>query len=148
MSDLRASDADRERAAARLKVALDEGRLDLTEYDDRLQRAYAARTYSDLDALFVDLPQPVPAQYAQVAPTGAVRAGGAPVGRQGHRDWATGAVGSWLMVSAICTVIWLLGDARGDFWPKWVIVPWGLFVLLGLLRGPRQHRRGDRHGCP
>ncbi len=144
MSELRASDTDRERAAARLKVALDEGRLDLTEYDERLQRAYAARTYSDLDALFVDLPQPVPPQHAQVAPA---HVGGAPADRQSRREWVSGAIGSWLMVSAICTVIWLLGDVHGDFWPKWVIVPWGLFVLLGLLRGPRHHRRGDRHGC-
>ena len=35
--------------ADRLRVALDEGRLDLHEYDERLQRAYAARTYGDLD---------------------------------------------------------------------------------------------------
>src|ERR687885_815865 len=48
--DMRASDADRTVVAERLQTALDEGRLSLTEYDERLQQTYAARTYGDLDA--------------------------------------------------------------------------------------------------
>ena len=61
--DLRAGDADRERVAERLRTALDEGRLNLYEYDDRLREAYAAKTYGELDALLADLPgvTPVPA---------------------------------------------------------------------------------------
>ena len=39
-----------------LRVALDEGRLDLHGYDERLQRAYAAKTYGELQALLSDLP--------------------------------------------------------------------------------------------
>src|SRR5262245_47581179 len=54
--DLRAGDADRERVAERLRTALDEGRLNLYEYDERLRDAYAAKTYSELDALVGDLP--------------------------------------------------------------------------------------------
>jgi hypothetical protein len=42
--ELRAGDADRERVAERLRLALDEGRLNLHEYDERLQEAYAAKT--------------------------------------------------------------------------------------------------------
>nr|WP_230414830.1 DUF1707 domain-containing protein [Micromonospora tarapacensis] len=55
---MRAADSDRQAVAERLRVALDEGRLDLHEYDERLQRAYAARTYAELDALVGDLPAP------------------------------------------------------------------------------------------
>jgi hypothetical protein len=53
---LRASDADRDRAAAILGAAYSEGRLSLDEYDDRLHRALSARTYADLDQLVTDLP--------------------------------------------------------------------------------------------
>jgi Domain of unknown function (DUF1707) len=43
---LRASDADRDRAAAILGAAYTEGRLSEDEYDDRLQGALSARTYA------------------------------------------------------------------------------------------------------
>ena len=43
--EMRAADSDRQAVADKLKKALDEGRLDLAEYDERLQRAYAAKTY-------------------------------------------------------------------------------------------------------
>lgn len=33
-----------------------DGRLDLTEYDERVQQAWAARTYGELEALTADLP--------------------------------------------------------------------------------------------
>ena len=55
---LHASNGDRENAAERLRLALDEGRLDLTGYDERLQAAYAASTYGELTALLADLPGP------------------------------------------------------------------------------------------
>ena len=58
-SYLRISDADRSAAAERLRVAVDEGRLDLTEYDTRLRSAYAATTYGELEPVTADLP-PVP----------------------------------------------------------------------------------------
>ncbi|GAA0380693.1 hypothetical protein Acor_02300 [Acrocarpospora corrugata] len=54
---LRASDADREAMSERLRVAAGEGRITLDELDDRLEGVYAAKTYAELDALVVDLPQ-------------------------------------------------------------------------------------------
>ena len=65
---MRAGDADRQAVADKLRGALDEGRLDLHEYDERLQRAYAAKTYGDLNGLLDDLPDTVPASRSQVAP--------------------------------------------------------------------------------
>lgn len=53
---LRASDADRERVAKILHDAMAEGRLSLTELDERLQAAYAAKTLGDLVPLTEDLP--------------------------------------------------------------------------------------------
>lgn len=55
-SELRASDADRERVAEVLRQAAAEGRLDLNELDERLGLVYAARTYADLAPLTRDLP--------------------------------------------------------------------------------------------
>jgi hypothetical protein len=55
-----ASDAAREGAVEILKGAYAEGRLPLEEYDDRVGRAYQARTYGELDAVIGDIPQPLP----------------------------------------------------------------------------------------
>ncbi|MFD9906741.1 DUF1707 domain-containing protein [Streptomyces sp. NPDC059063] len=54
--DLRASDADRERVAEVLREAMAEGRLDMDEFNERLDAAYQARTYGDLAPLTQDLP--------------------------------------------------------------------------------------------
>jgi hypothetical protein len=63
-ASMRASSADRERAVDVLKAGFAEGRLTQDEYNDRMGRAYAARTYGDLAALTADLPagaSPLPA---------------------------------------------------------------------------------------
>lgn len=52
----RAGDAEREQVAEKLRVAAGEGRIDFAELDERLERAYRAKTYSELDALLADLP--------------------------------------------------------------------------------------------
>ncbi len=54
---LRVSDVERQAAAYSLGTAMQEGRLDLDEFDERLARAYSAVTYGDLDQLFTDLPK-------------------------------------------------------------------------------------------
>jgi hypothetical protein len=51
-----AGNADRERAVGVLRAGFTEGRLTQDELDDRVARAYAARTYGDLWALTADLP--------------------------------------------------------------------------------------------
>ncbi|MEV5435901.1 DUF1707 domain-containing protein [Streptomyces sp. NPDC052682] len=54
--DLRASDADRERVAEILRDALAEGRLDMAEFEERLDATYKARTYGELAPITRDLP--------------------------------------------------------------------------------------------
>ena len=51
-----AGSADRERTVGVLRAGFTEGRLTQDELDDRVARAYAARTYGDLWALTADLP--------------------------------------------------------------------------------------------
>ncbi|BBA99530.1 hypothetical protein RVR_6194 [Actinacidiphila reveromycinica] len=54
-----AGDADRERAVDVLKEAYTQGRLRPEEYDERVGRAYQARTYDDLDRITADIPGPM-----------------------------------------------------------------------------------------
>jgi hypothetical protein len=54
---IRASDADRERVADRLRDHAVAGRLTTDELDERSGRAFAARTLGELDALLADLPR-------------------------------------------------------------------------------------------
>jgi hypothetical protein len=56
--NLRAADADRERIAERLRKSHAEGRLDLGEFQQRLERCYEAKTFGELDHLVSDLPRP------------------------------------------------------------------------------------------
>ena len=53
---LRASDADREQIAERLRKATAEGRLLAEELEERLEATFSARTYGELDAVVADLP--------------------------------------------------------------------------------------------
>lgn len=54
--ETRASDADRDRTAGLLNAAVAEGRLTADEHDQRLDAAYAARTWQQLRRLTADLP--------------------------------------------------------------------------------------------
>jgi hypothetical protein len=127
--EMRAADADRQAVADKLKAALDEGRLDLHEYDERLQRAYAAKTYGDLDGLLTDLPvvlpQPVPA----------------PAMSHDHAtaEWLRHVWSSWFSVIMITTAIWAVTSiASGGmvyFWPVWVAGPWGAVLLWTTIGG-------------
>ncbi len=63
---LRASDADRERAADALRTAAGDGRLTMEELAERLQLAYAARTRDDLERLVADVSVLAPAHRVPV----------------------------------------------------------------------------------
>ena len=56
ISGMRASDHDRQEVVDRLRGALDDGRLTLEEYLDRMAHAYQAVTHADLVPLCADLP--------------------------------------------------------------------------------------------
>ncbi|MER7007191.1 DUF1707 domain-containing protein [Dactylosporangium sp. NPDC000555] len=154
-SDLRAGDADRERVAQWLRTALDEGRLNLHEYDERLRETYAAKTYADLDRLLIDLPVADPATQALDLPAKSRVLGGVDQRWQrspdGHypgatRAWLANMWQSWARTIAICVGIWgvtsVLSGDLGYFWPGWVAGPWGVVLLVqtitGLMSGESQ----------
>jgi hypothetical protein len=55
-ASMRAADTDRIQMAQLLTEAAAQGRLPLSDYEDRLTKAYAAKTYDELDRLSADLP--------------------------------------------------------------------------------------------
>jgi hypothetical protein len=58
---IRASDADREHATARLREHFAAGRLTPGELDERITAALTAKTHGELRQLMADLPEPAPA---------------------------------------------------------------------------------------
>ncbi len=60
---LRASDAEREQIAERLRQAAAEGRLLAEELEQRIGAVFTSRTYGELDALVADLPDDRLAQH-------------------------------------------------------------------------------------
>jgi hypothetical protein len=67
---LRASDADREATAERLRLGMGEGRLTVEDLEERLDGVYRARTRGELEALVTDLPAAAGAQAIEPAASG------------------------------------------------------------------------------
>jgi hypothetical protein len=125
-SHIRISDADRAAAAERLRIAVDEGRLDLTEYDARLRAAYAATTYGELEPITADLP-PVPESKAP-----AVKEAAAAERRKWLNEWR-----EWLGGAVIMIAIWgttsLVSGSLHAFWPAIPLGIWAAVLLAGAL---------------
>lgn len=66
---IRISNADREKVAQILHTAMAEGRLELSELEERLDAVYAAKTFADLEPITRDLP--VQAPHTLALPTAA-----------------------------------------------------------------------------
>ena len=140
---LRAADADRAAVATVLGEHMSAGRLTMDEYDERLARAYTAKTYGELEQLTADLPAVVPsprhpsAQPAVPAPAG--------VSARGHdqQSWR-----SWLTTSLIVLTIWAATSLASwewhYFWPIWVIGPWAAVLLAQTVAGDRDKHDGTR----
>jgi hypothetical protein len=106
--DLRAGDADRTFVAGRLKTALDEGRLSVSDYDERLQQAYSATTYGDLDRVLADLPVTVAEDEAELVPAGSYYPAQASTSwlmpLQTMPAWRVWFFGIWLLALAVLVV--------------------------------------------
>ncbi|MGH3350690.1 MAG: DUF1707 SHOCT-like domain-containing protein [Nocardioides sp.] len=117
-ADLRISDADRHEVADILREAAGEGRLEIDELEERLEEAYKAKTYADLEPITSDLPVAgrAPARPAAPAAVPAVPA----VYGQGDQTGSASAIlssverkGVW-MVPQQLSVSAVLGDANID----------------------------------
>lgn len=132
---LRAADVDRAFVADLLKSAVDEGRLSLSEYDERLRDTYAARTYGELDKIVVDLPRPSRAvtPAAVGAPAVSSVASGFDATADKHQGWVIRLWWAWFLVVGINVAIWLtIMVTTGSWiypWPVWVAGPWGVVLI-------------------
>jgi Domain of unknown function (DUF1707) len=151
---IRASDADRDRTAAALREHLAAGRLTTEEFDERLDKVYAAKTLGELDDVMADLPRTDLGQPADVSLHGAGssppvpgQSSGGPIASSGGRfspAWRA-AWGSWLGVSLLFFVIWLVSGAHG-LWFLWVPALMGVALLGRWISGApaRSERRSAR----
>lgn len=97
LPEMRASDTERERVAETLREAVAEGRLEMEEFEQRLESAYKARTHGELEPLVRDLPAPG-AEVASLspAPVGAATGSGARwADRVGKPATSSGAFAFW-----------------------------------------------------
>ena len=128
MDELRASDADRERVADRLRAAGGDGRLNVDELDERVQAAYAATTRGELARLTTDLEAPQPE-------TGVVVREG-----EGGSRWIVSILGGadrrghWRMAPK-ATSINILGGANIDLSQVELAAPEAELTVFSLLGG-------------
>src|SRR5919198_2735581 len=85
-----ASNTDRERVAKILHDAMAEGRLTVSELEERLDKVYAAKTFGDLEPMVRDLP--VGNTAAQLPVPATPSALPVPSSRIGGRGTSSGAV--------------------------------------------------------
>jgi hypothetical protein len=155
---MRASDRDRQEVVDRLRTALEDGRLQMEEYVERMGLAYQAVTYGDLAPLCADLPAwesmtagRKPHSPATAPPAAAARRGvvaGLPAALKVL--WTI-----WLTAVSVNVVVWaLVSGTTGHLaypWPVWVAGPYGA-VLFAVSAGVMQNRRCwlscSRHHSP
>lgn len=154
---LRASDRDRQEVVGRLCGAVGDGRLQMDEYMERMERAYGAVTLGDLAPLQADLPASGSAQGREPDALRAARAAPALAGRRCFLAcvaelptvlrvlWAT-----WLVAVLVNVVVWaLVSGTTGQLiypWPLWVAGPYGaaLFAISAVVAGSRAQKRLGR----
>jgi hypothetical protein len=145
---MRASDHDRQAVVDRLRGAVEDGRLKIEEYVDRMGLAYQAVTYGDLAPLYADLPA-----VGSMAEREAASPVTAPVGCVVRRGvladlpaplkvlWTI-----WLAAVSINLVVWaLVSGTTGHLvypWPFWVAGPYGaaLFAVSAAVAQIRRSR--------
>jgi len=147
---LRAADADRAAVADALGTHMAAGRLTIDEFDDRLARAYAAKTYGELDELTADLPPLRQSRAAVPTPRPETRPS---TGGASPDPWAGGWDSShswraWLTTTLIVLTVWGVTSLANwqlvYFWPVWVFGPWGAVLLAQTLTRGRDDDEGRR----
>lgn len=125
---MRASDADRDATAAWLAAAFEEGRLDIEEYQRRLELTMGAVVMGDLAPITADLPEPVLAVVGESAEDGASGETSALVSP--WKDWVD-EWRWWLGGAIIMTGIWgvtsIMAAGPLTFWP---LVPLGIWASI------------------
>lgn len=131
--EARAADTDRVRTVEQLKAALDEGRIDLSEYDERAQAAYNAKTYGELDELLTDIPGATAISRSVVATPSRGVESLTHARRRGKRKelrkaWSAYG-GGVIFFTGLWGIGWIASGQLPNFWPIWILGIWGIVVL-------------------
>jgi hypothetical protein len=149
---MRASDHDRQEVVDRLRGAVDDGRLTMDEYVDRMGRAYQAVTHGDLAPLHADLPAAAPVARREAVPPAVTPPVRVAPGILASLPVALKVLWTiWLTAVSINMVIWVLvSGTTGHLaypWPLWVAGPYGA-VLFAVSAAVTQFRRARQPaGC-
>lgn len=126
---VRASDAEREEYAKKIRDAVTAGRLSLDEGDERLARVYATKYRDELRPLVTDLPRDTP--WAQAGSGEAPQWQCGPRGPWGRRRGFIGFGTFFLIVAAVLITVSAVTGAH-FFWPVFPLV---LIFFILLRRG-------------
>lgn len=129
----RLSDADRDAASDLLRTHFEAGRLDESEFTERMGAALAARFASDIVPLFADLPEPHPVLPGQ-DPTPPLPAGWEPPG--GRTPAASRSDSPAPPVPATAPT-WV-PLAKGLLWPVcllagFIVGNWVVFIMIAII---------------
>ncbi len=157
----RIGDAERDQATTYLREALAQGRLEPPEFDERLDQALRAKTMSDLEPLFADLPGPKPGQ--ELAPAAGFQAPpwqgsqpgdqeppGSALAQPAPANQVVKATPASRVLDTIAWVIWpvtllVLFATSWNFW--WLIfIPIIFSSYVGKKRHDENERGPDRGG--
>jgi hypothetical protein len=113
--NVRAGDADREAVGEALRRHHADGRLDVDELQERINRCYSAQTQGELQLLLADLPAPPPRHDA--------------FGWRGPRHW-------WPVAVAFFVLLAVTSGGRSGHWhhPIWPVLLLA-FLAFRLMRG-------------
>lgn len=131
---MRASDAERDRVMSQLSRHFQDGRLDTSEFNERLEAASAARTRGDLSALLTDLPtegEPWAATGSTPAmsPTASTASTAPAMPQQAEpARWMPVAAGVFA-VAIISGVIATAVGGRHGYWFPWWIIPVTFLII-------------------
>ena len=125
----RLSDAERDEAASMLREHFEAGRLDATEFDERLSAALSARFAADLVPMFADLPDPHPnpdAGQPWMAPPAPLMGSSLPVPSEATSQAIARQQATWLPL------------AQKLLWPGAIILAlvtgnWWQFIILAIV---------------
>jgi hypothetical protein len=144
---LRASDAERETYAEKVRKAVGEGRLTMSEGDERMRTVYATLYRDELAPLVADLPpDPQPPQSRREQPDWPGYRGPHPAHYWAARGFRPTFPAGPLAVAAILIGLWALSGAH-FFWPAIPLFFLGLFFFRRLWwwrASSTWQRRADR----
>jgi Domain of unknown function (DUF1707) len=121
--DLRVSDAERADVADRLSKHYGDGRLDQSEFNERMERAMSAKTMGDFTGLFSDLPE-----LAEPGVQPAIPA---------TKSTCRSSMSRLVLLILIIVAAAFIGHALIHSFFPWLLI--ALAVFLFLRNGPRRH---------